>query len=160
MHEVELSQISLFCHKGQYDVEIVEAPKRVVVIKSPETIEEGTNLDPHWAFWAFWEIIRDPGGCANLPTTLEEIRMSGTGFKHLAGLVNLMCRYTFEEPDVMCQLRYPEAHLHPSVQAALADLLIAMRYPMRAIVFHLTQGRRPMLRLPAELIHTDEEGEQ
>lgn len=156
-HEVDLKNINFFAHRGMRDVHIVEAPKPVVIIQSPATLEEGANLQPHWAFWVFWEILRDPGGVEHLPTTVEEIRRSGTGFTHLAGLVNMTVKAIFDD-DVLPHLRYPEAHLHPSVQAALADMLVALRYPMRAIVLHLTHGRTPILALPKELI-ADEEDE-
>jgi len=159
VHAVELKRINILAHRGERDVHIVEAPnhKRVVMVASPATIEEGKHLDPHWAFWAFWEHLREPGGVKNLPSTIEEIKRSGTGFTHLAGLVNIMTKLTFEEPDTLAHVRYPEAHLHPSVQVALADLFIALQFPIKTVVMHLTHGRKPILALPKELIADEEE---
>jgi hypothetical protein len=159
VHELTLRSINIFAHRGERDVHVVESPKPVRVIQSPETLEEGRTMEtPHWAFWVFWEILRDPGGIEHLPKTIEEIKRSGTGFTHLAGLVNLFVKATFED-DVLPFLRYPEARLHPSAQAALADMVIAMQQPIRAVVFHLTNGRSPILALPKELI-ADEEDSQ
>jgi hypothetical protein len=151
-HEVELNELTFFTHKGAYDVQIVESPQRVVIIQSPQTIEEGKTLDPHWAFWVFWEIIRDPGGVNQLPDALDAIRTSGTGFLHLAGLVNLACKTVFDHPDELPQFRYPESHLHPGVQCALADFFIALRHPWPSVLHHIIRGREPLVRLPKEYL--------
>ena len=157
LHEIELRELNMMCHRGMFDIEIAEAPMRVVVIQSPDTIREGEQLEPHWAFWVFWEYMREPGGLEHLPKTLEDIRRSGTGFTHLAGLVNLFCKYTFED-NVLCHFRYPESHMHPDAQCAMGDLLIAMSKPWAAVMMHLVRGRRPALVLPIK--DKTQEGEE
>jgi len=157
-HELTLKQLNLMCHKGTHDVHIVgtEDGRRVVVVQSPDTVERIEAADGvHWAFWAFWEFTRAPGGLKHLPHTFEEIKRGGRGFKHLAGLVDLWCHYAFDERGVLVHFRYPESHLHPDAQCALGDLLLAMNTPWRCVVYHLTNGRKPMLAIPKKYICAD-----
>lgn len=144
--EVELSELSIMAHKWQYDVNIVGSEKLVVVIQSPATLDEASGgFEPHWAFPAFWDVFRT-GGVRNLPT-IDEIGRSGTGFTHLAGLVNLALKAVFDD-DALPHFRYPECHLHPSVQLALADFFIALRRPWLVVINHLASGGKLLKPIP------------
>jgi hypothetical protein len=156
---VELRELNLMFHRGMFDVEIVstEDGRPVKVLQSPETVHEGEKIEPHWAFWVFWEALR-AGGIEHLPKTVEEIRRSGRGFTHLAGLVNLQCKYAFDQPWVFVHIRYPESHLHPDAQCALGDYLIAMSKPWKTVMDHVLNGRDPKVTIP--LTYKDQRGQQ
>ena len=57
-------------------------------------------------------------------------------------------------------IRYPETHLHPSAQVALADLMLALEHPIRTVVLHLTNGRTPILALPKEFLPDEEDSDE
>lgn len=137
--EVELAELGLLFHMGQYDCKIVESEKPVVVIEAPHTVEEGKVLDPHWMFPAFWDVL-NAGTRSTLPPVMA-IRHSSMGILHLGGLVNLALKAVVDA-DVLPHFRYPEAFLHPSIQVALADFFIALRNPWQTLIkFILNNGQ-------------------
>ena len=142
---VEGKPITIFAHSGAHDVdaECVDG-KPVVVISSPATLEEidDSNCELHWAFNAFWHSANVGLHGQSLPEPdIEELRRGGVGFKHLAGLINLTLKAVIDQ-KVIPHWRYPEAHLHPSVQAALADVMIDLQQPIQTVLKFIKMGGR------------------
>jgi hypothetical protein len=142
---VESKPITIFAHSGARDVDAERVDgKPVVVISSPATLEEidDPNCELHWAFNAFWHTANVGLHGQNLPKPdIEELRRCGSGFKHLAGLINLTLKAVIDQ-KVVPHWRYPEAHLHPSVQAALADVLIDLQRPLQTVIEFVKMGGR------------------
>jgi len=140
---VEGRPTTLFCHRGEHDVDIERVDGMpVVIISSPETLAEidDPSCELHWAFNAFWHAASTGLRGQDLPNpNLEELRHGGSGFKHLAGLINLTLKAVIER-EVTPHWCYPEAHLHPSVQCALADLVIALQQPLQTVMKFIEMG--------------------
>ena len=137
--------ITLFVHQGRHDVvaERVDGTP-VVVISSPDTLAEidDPSCELHWAFNAFWHTANVGLHEQSLPEpNIEELHRCGSGFKHLAGLINLTLKAVIDQ-KVVPHWRYPEAHLHPSVAAALADVLIALQQPLQTVIEFVKMGGR------------------
>ncbi len=125
-HEIEVKPITMIFHNGDLPAEI-EYPERFAI--TPEmTIYHADRVQKlHEEFPTFWREVhvqrrldKEPQ-CGPIP---DEIRKLGMGHRHLMGLFDLSLKLT--DQGVPLVWKYPETYLHPSFQAALADVVILL----------------------------------
>ena len=131
IHEVDARAVNLICHDGTLNPEVEGTitidPTATLAFTDSVTEELFTTLQS--ADYALFRILVDYvfKNKITFPSTVDELKRQGTGYKHVFGLIYLLTKAinTGQTPYV----RLPETYLHPSAQAQLGDVFFHLQNP-------------------------------
>lgn len=129
-HEVETKPLTVICHDGSMKIEVPEldkfaiTPETTVMRMKTMTQEEWSELWSHPIPLHFFHKVYKEKNII-LPKEIKMLHDDyDAGIIHVCGLITLLMEsITTNHKDIF--IRKPEANLHPSLQAGLADIFIA-----------------------------------
>lgn len=108
----------------------------------------------HHLFTLFWNAMGEATNTEMPKITPALIKMQGTGFTHLVGLIDLSLK--FIDMKVVFGWKYPETCLHAGMQGGLADLLILIQaYQEGSTEVLLTSSDKNMQQLGKAMVKAD-----
>jgi len=122
-HTIDLKPITLVCSAPEVG-RISYAPQWFTLSFAETTYHAERVQVLHPLFPQFWTVLWE---AAKLPVPdpiPDRLRQQGTGILHLMGLLDLSLKL-FDQ-GVPLVWKHPESALHPRLQCALSDLLIAL----------------------------------
>jgi hypothetical protein len=125
--ELETNPITIIC-KAAKVVEDIQYGEDVIIIGSPQTLqhlETIRTLHPSLLLYLCYVFNKDEFDIDKFSEDgVAYTKQQGTGFQHVVGMIDMTLKAMDGKKEFV--IRYPEAHLHPSKQANLADLFIVL----------------------------------
>lgn len=126
-HDIDAKPITLIVHQADERIEVPGS----VAIGPMETMTRAANVSPElWRalkaeprFMRLFRLVFPDHLGIDLPDN-QTLQQHGSGVRHVVGLILLTLEAIADGKQPYWQL--PESHLHPSAQAGLADLIVAL----------------------------------